>query len=76
MFKEKIEVGKIDISQQLTDLIKKDEHTTSLTVARMALKDIEAGRISDAIARLKVDSDKIRATNRELYDFIMNYEEE
>lgn len=75
MFKEKIEVEKLDIGQQLTDLIKKDQHMISLTVARMALKDIEVGRISNAIARLKVDADKIRTTNRELYDFIMNYKE-
>lgn len=41
-----------------------------LTVCKMAQRDLAQGKIEDAIARLRVDGDKIRPMCRELYDLI------
>ena len=61
------------IKNNLIRLIEQDEHTKSLTVAIMALRDLKNDEIKSAIMRLKVDMDKIRMTNPELNDFIQNY---
>ena len=45
----------------------------SLTVAIMALRDLKNNNLNSAMARLKIDADKIIITNRELYDLIMKY---
>jgi hypothetical protein len=45
----------------------------SLTAIRMAEKDLEAGEWSSAIARLKVDADKIRPLSQKLYDLINTF---
>ena len=45
----------------------------SLTVVRMAEKDLEKGEWKSAIARLKVDADKIRPINKKLYDLINTF---
>lgn len=42
------------------------------TVARMAREDVAAGRFDAAVARLRVDADKILMHNRLLYDIIMD----
>ena len=61
------------IKNTLIRLIEQDEHTKSLTVAIMALRDLKNDEIKSAIMRLRVDLDKIRMTNPELSDFIWNY---
>lgn len=41
-----------------------------LTVCHIAQRDLDKGDIDSALARLRVDADKIRPTCRELYDII------
>lgn len=59
--------------EKLKALIHRDPHTMSLTAAGMALRDIEAGDIFSAVSRLRVESDKINVTNKELYDYVIKY---
>jgi len=40
------------------------------TVVRMARKDLDAGDVIGALARLLVDADKIRALDAQLYEII------
>jgi hypothetical protein len=42
-------------------------------VVLMAREDLSNGRVDSAMARLKVDADKIRMHSLILYDFITNY---
>ena len=57
---------------KLEELIRQDPHTMSLTVAIMALRDLEKGDILSAVARLRVDLDKIRMTNPQLNEYVEN----
>tara|TARA_B100001105_G_scaffold248049_1_gene233378 strand:+ start:749 stop:934 length:186 start_codon:yes stop_codon:yes gene_type:complete len=36
----------------------------------MARQDLETGRLDSAVARLRVDADKIRTVDKRLYDLI------
>jgi hypothetical protein len=44
------------------------------TVVLMALKDLRKGNISGAVARLRVDADKIRSHDVALYNYIIGCE--
>lgn len=43
-----------------------------LTVCRMAITDLKNGNLESAVARLRVDADKIRTDDMELYEWILN----
>lgn len=56
---------------ELIDKLSTPEMQT-LTVCRMAITDLENGDMDSAVARLRVDADKIRMDDMELYEWIIN----
>lgn len=44
------------------------------SVVRMAARDMADGNVASAIARLRVDADKLRMHSTELYEFISSVE--
>lgn len=58
------------IAEKLKMLIERDEHSKSLTVSQMALRDLENGNVHSAVSRLRVDQDKFIITNPDLYYYI------
>ncbi|MBI2635325.1 MAG: hypothetical protein HYW79_02160 [Parcubacteria group bacterium] len=59
---------------KLKELIENDPRTMSLTAGQMALREIEDGNMHSALARLRTELDKLYITNRELYDYILSFE--
>jgi hypothetical protein len=62
-----------DLTPEQVELLRQElarEDLSIYTVVVMARKEVELGRIDEAIARLRVDADKILVHSRELYDLI------
>lgn len=56
----------------LADILARDGNLQNLTVVRLALKDLKNSSLDSAISRLKVDLDKIRSINPDLYSYLKN----
>ena len=60
--------------QELSDRLR-HPYLMCYTVVVMALKDIDNGDYNSAIARLRVDADKIRTVDKILYKMIIEGEQ-